>query len=50
MTGNGSSRSPSYDVREPDPRYDGNLARLRWLEWWVDWALKNCKLPAVGNT
>lgn len=37
-------------TREPDPRYDGNLARLRWLEWWVAWALDNCKRPALGNT
>jgi hypothetical protein len=36
--------------REPDPRYDGNLARLRWLEWWAAYALANCKTPAVGNT
>lgn len=34
---------------EPDPRYDGNLARLLWLEWWVAWALKRCELPAFGN-
>lgn len=39
-----------FDQREPDPRYDGNLARLRWLEWWVTWALANCKVPALGNT
>jgi hypothetical protein len=38
------------DTREPDPKYDGVLARLIWLEWWVEWALANCKLPAVGNT
>lgn len=43
---------PNYDFRtggEPDPRYDGNLARLIWLEWWVDFALQNCKRPALGN-
>lgn len=38
------------DTREPDPRYDGNLARLRWLEWWVAWALENCAIPALENT
>ncbi len=38
------------DTREPDAKYDGNLARLLWLEWWVDWALTNCKRPALGNT
>ena len=37
------------DNSEPDPRYDGNLARLLWLEWWVTYALENLKRPAVGN-
>ena len=37
------------DTREPDPKYDGCLARLLWLEWWVEWALTNCKTPALGN-
>lgn len=36
---------------QPDTEHlDGNLARLIWLEWWVRWALANCKIPAVGNT
>jgi hypothetical protein len=25
---------------------DPQLARLLWLEWWMDWALKNCEHPA----
>lgn len=37
------------DNSEPDPRYDGNLARLIWLEWWVAYALENMKRPALGN-
>ena len=28
---------------------DKNLARLEWLVWWVDWALTNCKRPAIHN-
>ena len=28
---------------------DACLARLIWLEWWVDYALKNCSLPAIYN-
>jgi len=28
---------------------DCNLARLVWLEWWMGWALENCKQPAVEN-
>lgn len=39
-----------FSKAEPDPRYDGNLARLLWLEWWVAYALENIKLPAMGNT
>ncbi len=38
-----------YDA-ETDPRLDGNQARLLWLEFWIDWALKNCEHPAMGNT
>ena len=32
-------------ITNPDPI----LARLIWLEFWVDWALKNCKVPAIHN-
>lgn len=28
---------------------DHHLARLTWLEWWVDWALANCKRPVIHN-
>lgn len=27
-----------------------NLARLLWLRFWFDYALKNCKVPAIKNT
>ena len=30
--------------------YDGHLARLIWLDWWVQWALANCETPAIQNT
>ncbi len=33
-----------------DPRYDGNAERLRWLVWWTEWALKNCKKPSMANS
>jgi len=29
--------------------YDYNLARLIWLEWWMQWAVKNCETPAIQN-
>ncbi len=29
---------------------DASLARLIWLEWWVRWAVKNCKRPAISNS
>lgn len=29
---------------------DAVLARLIWYEWWFDYALKNCKVPAIYNT
>lgn len=28
---------------------DHILARLLWLEWWMDWALTNCERPAIHN-
>ena len=28
---------------------DGMLARLLWLEWWIEWALTNCERPAIAN-
>lgn len=32
------------------PERDGHMARLLWLEWWMDWALRTCRVPAVSNT
>lgn len=29
---------------------DAVLARGIWLQWWVDWALKHCKNPAIYNS
>jgi hypothetical protein len=28
---------------------DFHGARLVWLEWWVRWALDNCKVPVIYN-
>lgn len=28
---------------------DGVLARLIWLEYWMEWTLKNCERPAIHN-
>lgn len=38
-----------FGTAKPDPKYDGNLARLMWLGWWFRWALENCKVPAIYN-
>jgi len=27
-----------------------NLIRLLWLEWWMKWALENCKEPSFYNS
>jgi hypothetical protein len=40
---------------EATPRFDmstedAHLARLLWLEWWMEWALANCELPAFYNS
>lgn len=40
-----------WDWRDGDPiTHDAHLARLIWLDWWVQWALKNCETPAIENT
>lgn len=39
-----------FSEAKPDPRYDGHLARLLWLEFWIEWALRNCEHPALENT
>lgn len=53
-------RDALYEYREAHPDAvpgwhdvdrveNGNLARLLWLEFWIDWALKNCERPAIHN-
>jgi hypothetical protein len=41
-----------YDIErgEIDNGNDHVLARLLWLEFWIDWALKNCEIPTIKNT
>lgn len=29
---------------------DGVMARLVWLEWWMEWALRECERPALFNS
>ena len=29
---------------------DYNLGRLVWFEFWMKWALENCKYPAISNS
>lgn len=41
---------PGFDqapgIRGP-VQYNGNLARLLWLQWWMTWAIENCPNPVV---
>lgn len=38
-------------VPSPDTgKYDPILARLMWLEYWMDWALRECEIPAIYNS
>lgn len=30
--------------------HDYDKVRLHWLIWWTEWALKNCKNPAMANS
>lgn len=46
-----------YRANHPDAQptfesadeHDHHLARLIWLDWWVRWALANCRQPAIHN-
>lgn len=35
---------------EDKGKYDHQLARLIWLDYWIGWALDNCETPAIRNT
>lgn len=48
---NNGGREPGFwDNEGVDNGKDHVLARLLWLEFWVDWALKNCKNPVIHNS
>lgn len=34
---------------QQDPAADQHLVRLRWLAWWVRYAVEKCKRPAIAN-
>jgi len=36
-------------ITPDEDKYDANYARLLWLEFWVNWAFKNCKKPVIVN-
>lgn len=42
------------DAAQPAPvatlDADGNYCRLLWLEYWIRWALANCKTPVIANS
>lgn len=44
-----------WKARHPDTvpgfgtSYDDILARLEWLNWWVQWALTNCEHAGIYN-
>lgn len=38
---------PSYAT---DKEEDGAMVRLTWLEYWIKWALENCKTPIFYNS
>lgn len=38
-----------YGKTPDDKPVDAHLARLIWLEFWMQWAVKNCKTPAIQN-
>jgi hypothetical protein len=47
---NGGREPGFWDDDGVDNGKDHVLARLLWLEFWFDWALKNCENPVIQNT
>lgn len=47
---NGGKPPGFWDDDNIDNGNDHVLARLLWLEFWMDWAFKNCERPAICNT
>lgn len=43
------ARHPNAIPGFMDISKDDVLARLIWLEFWIDWSLENCKNPAIFN-
>jgi hypothetical protein len=42
----------TYPSNEDDKNWECkniHLIRLRWLEYWVNWALENCQYPIFNN-
>lgn len=37
-------------VDDENPKENGQMTRLVWLHYWVNWALDNCKQPVFENT
>jgi len=42
-------RNPNAVRGFMDPKFDDVLARLIWLEFWIEWSLNNCKNPGIFN-
>jgi hypothetical protein len=39
-----------HPVYPDEGKYDDVLMRGEWLAYWVNWAVANCKTPAIQNT
>ena len=37
-------------IPEGEENHDYDKVRLHWLIFWTEWALKNCKKPAMANS
>jgi hypothetical protein len=39
-----------FGVDESNPKENSTYCRIVWLDYWIDWALKNCKTPVIANS
>lgn len=42
--------NPFFWTDESNPEENGQMCRLVWLHYWVNWALDNCERPVFSNT
>ncbi len=46
----GNVENPLIDRDQDNPSCNSTYCRIVWLDYWMDWALKNCETPVIANS